>query len=51
MPTYKTKAAAEKRIKELGAKGAFSPTWIFPIWHIMSNITGEEYVEKCKIKT
>ena len=40
MQNYKTKEEAENQIKEMNIPDAFSPTFIFPHWHIMSNVTG-----------
>ena len=37
---YKTKEEAQKQIDEMACPRAFSPTWIFPNWYIMSNATG-----------
>ena len=41
MEYCKTKKDAERLIKKLDRPGVFSPTWIYPHWYIMSNVTGK----------
>ncbi len=40
MEHYKTKEEAENQIKEMNIPSAFSPTFIYPRWYIMNNVTG-----------